>query len=151
MLRRSLTEAPAAIAAQFHIDPIALSGFPISGFPATEALHWLEGTLDFAAAQGIPIWSAEKWLYFTEVRQSAKFDQFDWQAEAQRLSFRVTTLADAGGELAVMIPGEHNQAQLVELTIDEQPVIPQQRQVGGINYGWVTVASGPHQIVARYV
>lgn len=150
VLRRSLTEAPAAITAQFHIDPIALSGLPISGFPATEALRWLEGTLDFAVAQGIPIWSAEKWLYFTEARQATNFDQFDWQAETQRLSFRVKAPVMPGAELAVMIPGEHNQAQLVKLTIDEQPVIPQQRQVGGINYGWVTVASGPHQIVAIY-
>ncbi|BCX02942.1 MAG: hypothetical protein KatS3mg053_0880 [Candidatus Roseilinea sp.] len=53
LIDQAMHGAYAAIAMQFHIDPISIKG------PWTEdALRWLEKTLDYCVEKEIPIWSA---------------------------------------------------------------------------------------------
>jgi hypothetical protein len=145
LLRHSLAGAYSAIAGNFHADP-----FATVGKLAIEAAHWLEGTLDYAAAQGIPIWSAAEWLHFTEVRHDATLDEVQWHPTSQRLSFRVTTRAAPDVELTVMIPLEHREARLVRVEVDGQSVTHRERKVGGVSYSWVSVKADSHQVVATY-
>ena len=48
---------------------------------AAEEARWLEGTLDYAAGQGIPIWSAAQWLQFTKIRHDSDFEKVQWYRE----------------------------------------------------------------------
>jgi len=145
LLRRSLDGAYSAIVAQFHVDP-----FAIGGQPAAEATRWLEGTLDYAAEQGIPIWSAEEWLHFTEVRHDAELEEVQWHPEAQRLSFRLKARPAPHVELTVMLPLWHEGAKLAQAEVNRQPVQHGQRMVGGVSYGWISVPAGSYQVVATY-
>ena len=145
MLRRSQTIDHCAITAQFHVDPYAAG----ENWRA-EAARWLEGVMDFAQAQNIPIWSALEWLRFAETRHDANFEDMVWQPEARRLDFRLNAQATPGVELAVMLPLQHGQATLAQVEVDNQVAPYHRRQVGGVEYGWVSVKAGPHQVIATW-
>jgi hypothetical protein len=146
LLRHSLDGAYSAIAGNFHTDP-----FAAVGKLATEAGLWLEGTLDYAAAQGVPIWSAAEWLHFTEVRHDATLEKVQWHPVARCLSFQLAAQAASNVELTVMVPLWHGEAGLVQVEVDERPVKHSERQVGGVTYGCVSIQAGSHQVMVTYV
>jgi len=145
LLRQSLDGGYSAIAAQFHVDPFALGGEY-----ATRAGRWLEGTLEYAAAERIPIWSAEEWLRFTEIRHDATLEEVHWETAARRLSFRLTVQKTPDVELAVMVPLWHGEARLAQVEVDGIPVEHRERKVGGVSYGWASVETGSHRIVMTF-
>jgi hypothetical protein len=145
LLRRSLEGAYGAITAQFHVDP-----FAIGGQAGNDEARWLEGTLDYAVAQGIPIWSTLQWLRFVEVRHDANLAQVQWHAASRRLSFDLVAQAVPGTELSVMIPLQHAGTRLVQTEVDGVPVEHRTRELGGVGYGWVSVSAGFHQMAAAY-
>jgi hypothetical protein len=145
LLRRSLAGDYCAIVTNFHVDP-----FAVGGESAKEAERWLEGTLDFAAAHSIPIWSANEWLDFAEVRHDAHLQQVQWHPTAQRLSFELATGSESTNELTVMVPMQHGKARLVEVEVDGRLVTHQEWKVGGITYGSVSVPAGSRQILATF-
>lgn len=145
LLRHSLDGAYSAIVTNFHVDP-----FATVEKPATEVAHWLEGTLDYAAAQGVPIWSAAEWLHFTEVRHDADLEEVQWHPAARRLSFQLAAQAAPDVELTVMVPLWHGEDRLAQVEVDGQPIKHGERKVGGVSYGWVSIGAGSHQVVATY-
>lgn len=145
LLRRSLERYPGAIAAQFHVDP-----FAAGEKYASEAERWLRGTLDYARARAIPIWSAEEWLRFTEVRHRARLEEIQWSPEVQQLRFHFVAPTDPAVELTVMVPLWHDGARLAHIEVDGQSVPYGERRVGGVLYGWVSVRAGAHHIAATY-
>jgi hypothetical protein len=145
LLCQSLDGAYSAIVANFHADP-----FSAVGKLATEAALWLEGTLDCAVAQGIPIWSAEEWLRFTEIRQDAILGEVEWYPAARRLSFQLGTQTASDIGLTVMIPLWHGEVRLAQVEVDGQVVEHRERKVGGVSYGWMSVRAGSRQVVATY-
>jgi hypothetical protein len=146
LLRRSLDGAYSAVAAQFHVD-----AFAFGGSTASEAARWLEGTLDYAAAQGIPIWSATEWLRFTEARHDAALDEIQWIPSARRLSFQLVTPSIPEVELSLMLPLQHVDARLDRVEVDGVTAEHHAREVGGVTYGWVSMQAGTHQVVATYL
>ncbi len=146
LLRSSLDRFPAAIVAQFHTDPFIQSGSDL----ANEAGHWMEGTLEYAATHGIPIWSAAEWLRFTEVRHDAALEEVQWHPETRRLSFQLVTQAVADAELTLMVPLEHGGARLSQVEVEGRPVPYSERRVGGIPYGCMSVRAGSYSVVATY-
>jgi hypothetical protein len=145
LLRRSLDGAYGAITAQFHVDPFALGGQV-----ASEEARWLEGTLDYATAQGIPIWSALEWLRFIELRHDVNLMNVQWHSGSRRLSFDLVAQAVPGIELSVMIPLQHAGARVVQIEVDGVPVEHHTRELGSVSYGWVSTPAGFHQVVATY-
>ncbi|MDW8068674.1 MAG: hypothetical protein RML46_07165 [Anaerolineae bacterium] len=145
LIHNSLERYPGAVVAQFHIDP-----FAAEENYAREAEQWLRGTLGYARARDIPIWSAEEWLRFTEARQGTHLEEIQWSPEAQQLRFQLVAPADPAVELAVMVPLWHGGARLVQVEVDGHPVLHGERRVGGVLYGWVSVWAGSHQIAATY-
>jgi len=146
LLRRSLDGAYSAVAAQFHVD-----AFAFGGSTASEAARWLEGTLDYAAAQGIPIWSATEWLRFTEARHDAALDEIQWTPSARRLSFQLVTPSIPDVELSLMLPLQHISARLDRVEVDGVTAEHRAREVGGTSYGWISIQAGTHQVVATYL
>jgi hypothetical protein len=145
LLRRSLDGAYGAITAQFHVDP-----FVLGGQAASEEAHWLEGTLDYAAAQGIPIWSAVEWLRFIDVRHDANLVDVQWHPASHRLSFDLAAQAASDLALAVMVPLRHRDARLAQVEVDGVPVEHRTRELGSVNYGWVSTSAGFHRVVATF-
>ena len=145
LLRRSLAGDYSAIATNFHVDP-----FAVGGEYASEATHWLEGTLDYAAANGVPIWSAADWLHFTEVRHDAQIENVQWQPDARRLSFKLAAQTAPDVALTAMVPFSHAGFKLAQLEVDGSVVEHNTRTVGGVNYGWISVPAGSQQVVAAY-
>jgi hypothetical protein len=145
LLRGSLDGAYGAITAQFHVDP-----FDLGGQAGSEEARWLEGTLDYAAAHGIPIWSALEWLRFIEVRHDANLMDVQWHSASRRLSFDLVAQALSGPELSVMIPLQHAEARLVQVEVDGVPVEHRTRELGSVSYGWVSASAGFHRVVATF-
>jgi hypothetical protein len=146
LLRAAVERAPAAIAAQFHVDSFVHAG------PHQEAAaRWMEGTLDMAAERGVPIVSAAEWLRFTEIRHGTRFHDVDWNASAGRLTFRVSAAAAAGVESTLMLPLRHDGARLDTCEVDGAAVAFGRRTVGAVDYGTAGVATGSHGVVAGYV
>jgi hypothetical protein len=145
LLRRSLDGAYSAITAQFHVDP-----FVLGGQVASEEAHWVEGTLDYAATQGIPIWSALEWLRFIEVRHDANLENVLWHPTSHRLSFDLVARVAPDLALTVMIPLRHGNAGLIQVEVDGVPVEHRLRELGSVNYAWVSASAGSHQVVATF-
>lgn len=145
LLQHSLTGAYSAVAAQFHIDP-----FAIGGDLAVKAGRWLESTLDYAAAQDIPIWSAAEWLDFTEARHNATLDRIQWDPSGRRLSFYLAAPMAPEVDLTVLIPRQHGGVRLTQVEVDGTAVTYHERYLSGSSYASISIRAGPHQIVAIY-
>ncbi|MCC7353660.1 MAG: hypothetical protein IT330_07860 [Anaerolineae bacterium] len=149
LLSRSVSDH-CAIAANFHPDIFFIHPLAADEKSYAAEAQWVEGTLDYVGAQGIPIWSAKQWLDFTEVRHDARFEQVEWHAVAQRLSFRLSPRQAADAELSVLVPLQHGKARMAQIEVDGKTVKHEQRTVSGVAYAWVAVPAGSHQIAATY-
>ncbi len=145
LLQQSLAGAYSAVATQFHIDP-----FAIGGDLAVKAGRWLEGTLDYAAEHGIPVWSAAEWLDFTETRHNATLDRIQWDPLGRHLSFRLVAPAAPPMDLTVLVPQQHGKARLARVEVDGTTVTYHERNLSGNSYAGIPVRAGSHQIVAIY-
>jgi hypothetical protein len=142
-LGRIRSGAPSAIAAQFHVDP-----FAHGGEYADNAGRWMEGTLDFAVEQGFPIWAAQDWLRFTEVRHEAEVSEVQWSA--QRLSFALKAESAPDVALTIMIPLQHGERHLAGVEVDGAASEHADHDWAGTRYGAVTIRAGQHRVTAAY-
>jgi len=137
---------PAVFGVNFHPDP-----FAYGGKPAEVAGAWLEGTLDYAAEKGVPIWSAQDFLWFTQVRQGVRILSMGWDELNLTLNFGVELKpSNSTSDLALMIPAEQKKTHLSSIEVDGLTVKSGERSISGIHYSWFSVSAGTHQIVARY-
>lgn len=142
----SVRRFPAALGTQFHVDPIELGG---AG--AESAARWLEGTLEHAASQGLPILPAASWLAFTEARHDAVFEALAWDAAQARLTFEVT-LPAAPFEVEVLVPERAAGWALTGVSVDGQPSDRRDagRRIGAVPFAAVRLAGGRHRFEAQY-
>ncbi|HXV97743.1 MAG TPA: hypothetical protein VEC93_04905, partial [Anaerolineae bacterium] len=84
----------AALMTQFHVD--------YYGFGALK--EWAEGTLDYANNQGVPIWNADQWLSFTEIRHDAEYGNITWNNTTKLLNFDLSATATSGINLTAILP-----------------------------------------------
>jgi hypothetical protein len=147
MLHRSLADH-SAVVANFHADLYHVHATE----PASHAraASWLEGTLDYAVAQSIPIWSAAEWLRFVEIRHDVDLEGIQWQPTAGRLSFQVSVQSPAEVDLTIMVPVQHGDVELAQLEVDGLAVGHRIRKVGGVGYAWASIQAGAHQVAATY-
>lgn len=137
---------PAVIGINFHPDP-----YSYGGRPAEIAGAWLEGTLDYAVEKGVPIWSAQDWLWFTEARQNTRILSMGWDESNLTLNFGVDVASsNPSSDLALMIPAEQKGARLSSIEVDGVVVQPKERSSAGVRYSWVPVSAGNHQVLAHY-
>ncbi|MCJ7567253.1 MAG: hypothetical protein MUO58_06910 [Anaerolineales bacterium] len=146
LMQSSLAGSFCAIATQFHVDP-----FFTGGYWMREARNWLQGTLDFAMKNDIPIWSAEEWLEFVNVRQNACMDRFKWNPEAGELSFDLSTeVTPLRGKLTLMFPNQHYDERLTGIRVNNKPSTLQEFRAGGITYSGIHLDPGRFHIKASY-
>jgi hypothetical protein len=141
----SLKQYPAALAMQSHVDP-----YEIGGAGAEAAGRWLDGTLEYAAANSVPILPAEQWLAFSEARHDAGFNRLAWDADQSRLTFEVAVAESARVDLEVMLPSQHGERSLRELSVDGVASATGERIVGGMRYATARLPAGEHIVQAHY-
>ena len=134
-----------AIGGQFHVDP-----FQLGGDPAEKGAIFLEGTLAYARELGVPIFSSEEWLAFTDSRYETTFEEMVWDADASRLTFRLAPSVQSDSTLTVMLPLFHHDRVLTALEVDGERSLYLSRKVGGVDYASVTVSPLEHDLAVMY-
>jgi hypothetical protein len=126
-----------ALVAQFHTDSYSWG----------EVLPWAEGTLDYAKSLGIPIWSAERWLNFTETRTATRIVGVAWSAPS--LSFTATVPMDAEPQ-TITLPAAHAGRGLASVTVDGTAAGLVTQAITGRDTVFFSVGPGAHRITATY-
>ncbi len=134
-----------AIGGQFHIDP-----FQIGGEVAEKASVFLEGTLSYAKELGIPIWSTQEWLSFTDARHDATLANVMWDQQSKRLDFQFSPKVSIEHDITLMVPIRHNDGYLVNIQVDQVNTPYVDRVVGGVEYACIKVNAVPHKFFAIY-
>ncbi len=130
-----------AFIAQFHVDYYSNEDVRI----------WAEGTMDYANNQGIPIWNADEWLAFTELRSASSYSNISWNAATGDLSFNLNSSASPAVSLSTLLPVTYAGKTLREVTVDGAPAAFTQSPVKGRQTAFVTVPAGNHSFTARYL
>jgi hypothetical protein len=144
-IAESVRRYPAALGLQCHVDPFLLGG--------TRAEHvgrWLDETLAYAAEQSVPALSAERWLAFTEARAAAQSVQQHWDNTRGLLTLELELPATTPGEIMLMLPAQHGQAKLRQLSLGDQPAPERRLSLAGRHYGAVAVHGGRQTVTAVY-
>ncbi|MBL8058817.1 MAG: hypothetical protein JNK29_19080 [Anaerolineales bacterium] len=145
LLDLSLRRYPAALGAQFHVDP-----FELGGPGAESAGRWLEGVLALAAERGVPVLPAAPWLAFCEARHAVVFEALAWDGAAGRLSFEVV-VPPAPFEFDVLVPQRAAARRLTGVSVAGSAAArTSERQVGAVSFAVVRVAGGRHTVSAQY-
>lgn len=135
-----------AITGQFHVDP-----FQLGGDPARSGRIFLEGTLDYANELGVPILSAQEWLWFSDARHDSNFENVTWDAAASSLTCELVPPAQPLSTLTVLLPALHAGKQLSAVTVDGVPTPAKTRLVlGGVEYAQVILPASRHSIQSTY-
>jgi hypothetical protein len=147
---RALVEAavdryPSALVGQFHVDP-----YLTEPQYRQRAEAFLKGALQAAVDHNLPIWSAERFLYFTEARQAARLTDIHWDPGVRRLTFAITCPVPTDEPLELLIPGEHGGAVLDAVTVDGATPPRQDRRMGGVTYAAIAVPAQALKVVASY-
>ncbi len=126
-----------ALVTQFHTDYYSYGN----------VLPWVEGTMDYAQSLGIPMWTAERWLEYTEARAATQVTEVTWSAPTA--TFVVTVPAEAEPQ-SVMLPAVHAGFGLTTLTVDGAPATPVVQAVNGRDVVFFSVGPGAHAVTAIY-
>lgn len=147
LLDRSVKDGDyCAIGGQFHVDP-----FQMGGDPAEKGRIYLEGTLDYAQQLGVPAWSAQQWLAFTDLRHESEFTNMNWSTDASTLTFRLLPPEQHEDTLTVLIPTHHNDKPLSSLSVDGVTTSIAARLVlGSVEYAQIIVSAQEHSITSSY-
>jgi len=111
--------------------------------------QWLSGIASYAASKGMPIWTAQRWLAFTQARHDAQIRQYEWDPVGHRLSFQIFS-SSSEPSITAMVPSEHLALTVVSVTLDGVPVSTGEMSVKGFDYTSIAVPSGDHTVVVIY-
>ena len=140
LINASQNGAYAAITTQFHIDYINFG----------EVYPWVEQTLQYAQAQGIPMWPTRSWLAFTDARYGTAVTDVNWSAPDRTLSFRAT-LPVGSPALTMLVPGSFGADSVTSVVVDGAVVSAPQFVVNGKTTRAITLtrpANGAARVVS---
>lgn len=140
LIDASLAGDYAAIMTQFHVDYYNLG----------DPQDWAEGTLAYANIQNVPLWNADRWLTFTEMRHDTTFDDINWDSSSGELSFTLSSGTATTDTLTLMVPESVASGDLINVTVDGSPQTLIHKTIKGHEYAFVTVEPGTRQMVASY-
>jgi hypothetical protein len=147
-----LSDASATTATQQLIDQ-ALGGYysavTLQAHVDYQKTTWLSNVAAYAQSKGVPIWTAQRWLSFTQARHDAIVDQFNWNAATHRLTFRYTSSTSEPSS-TILVPSAWQSRSITSATVDGVAVTPASLTAKGIAYAGVSVASGTHTVVVQY-
>lgn len=139
MIDDSVNSGYSAITTQWHVDYVTFGHLP-----------WIKGTLAYARSLDLPIWTAERWLNFTEARFESGMQHIAWAPDTSTLSFELSVPPLSDDAQTVMLPLAYNGLRVSAVTINGSPVAFTQSQVDGRGVVFAPVPAGDHTIVATY-
>jgi hypothetical protein len=147
-----LTEAAGATLARQLIDQ-ATGGFysaiTMQAHTDYGKTTWLASVTSYAQSKGMPIWTTQRWLNFTQSRHDAVVDQFAWNAASHQLTFRYRA-STTEPSTTVLLPATWQSNAITSSTVDGAGAATSSVVVKGITYRAVTVPSGTHTVVIQY-
>ncbi len=144
-IAESVQRYPAALGLQCHVDP-----FLLGGAKAERVGRWLDETLAYSAAQGLPVLSAERWLAFTEARATAQIIQQHWDAAQRNLVLEIEAPGTQTGAILLILPARHADAELRQISINGADRAQQAISLANRSYGAVPLQAGRQTIRAIY-
>jgi hypothetical protein len=145
LMDRSRNGGYAAIGAIFHTDP-----FAAGEVWAAEEGKWMDGTLQHAAENNIPIWSAEMWLNFTQSRHDTIIESIHWNVDDKKLNFTVRVRDLGFGRIRLLLPVEHSNSVLSGVEINDQLVGYDLHSIGSTSYAGIILPAETANIVAYF-
>ena len=142
----SLETAPAALAAQFHIDPF-IYGDDVK--PQVE--QWLTGTLELAAQMDIPVWSAEQWLNYTQMRLKTGLKELAWNGSTGQLDFNCVIQGPSDGEMTIILPMDFQGKHLAQISFNGKPITLKILKLHNLAWAWCSLPIGLSTITATYL
>ncbi|NJO08007.1 MAG: hypothetical protein HC876_22195 [Chloroflexaceae bacterium] len=139
MIDNSQSGGYTAVMTQWHTDYIAYGH-----------LDWVNDTLAYARSLNLPIWTAERWLTFTEARFASSLSQLHWEPSTGILQFNLAIPAYSTDAQSVRLPTTYHGRTLAEVRIDGLVVDMTTETITGRQTSFVSVPAGEHQIVAVY-
>jgi hypothetical protein len=99
----------------------------------------------------VPIWSAQKWLRFTDLRHDANFADMAWEPNAATLTFRLLPPNRPDSTLTILLPARHGEKSISKLSVDGVTTPSSTRLVlGSAEYVQVILSAQEHVIKAAY-
>jgi len=146
LIDRSLKGGYAAIGMINHTDP-----FAAGESWANEEGKWMDGTLEYAAANNVPIWSGEMWLNFVESRHDAAIGDIHWDISTKRLNFTIRIDNLRFGKVGMLLPFKHSEFVLSGIEANGQTIEYSHQTLGSTNYACFSLKSEVSTVVAYYV
>jgi hypothetical protein len=110
---------------------------------------WIEGTLDYANGNGVPMFTAGRWLNYTASRAATTMTNLSWSAATKQLSVSVGVPA-ASEPQSLALPAGFGGFNLSGVTIDGVAAATAQQPITGRATDFINVGPGSHTIVATY-
>ncbi|MEW6402215.1 MAG: twin-arginine translocation signal domain-containing protein [Chloroflexota bacterium] len=145
LLDHSVSGGYAAIGAIFHTDP-----FAVGESWAQQEAEWMDGTLEYAATNDIPIWSSEMWLNFVEARQGTTIENLSWRRQERKLMCTVRCRDPKYGSISLLIPMTHSGYRLSGAEINGRPIDYAVQAVGSLDYACISLTSDVSEVVVYY-
>ena len=117
-----------------------------NGYGSAE--QFVEGTLDYARANSVPIVNADQWLAFTETRHDANYSNITW--DGTTLSFRLNAATISGVNLTTILPLSFGGNHLPSVLVDGVSTGVSTQTINGVDVAFVSVAAGNHNLSAVY-
>ncbi len=132
------TELLTSSAEHYH-TPIMMNLHP--PFYPRFAGAWLDRTLEFAHAKGIPLWNAKQWMDFVAARDAVqlKITGYDWKQN--KLSFCLPA-ADGSADLTLCVPDYHEGKRISQIKRAGTPVERTSMTIQDKNYAVIPITNG---------
>ena len=111
---------------------------------------WLTGDIDYARSKGVPVWNADQWLSFTQVRHDANFSNIAWNASSGVLSFSIAMTATSGITPTTILPLTYANKPLAAVTLDGMTYPFTAQTIKSTNVAFVSMPAGNHSVTATY-
>ncbi len=129
----------------------AAIGFSLNvDYAYPETLYWVSDTLRYAKAKGVPSYTTDQWLTFTEARHSVRYGNVTWTGSNLTLAFSMTVSNTAGISIPVMLPPSFGGGSVTGITVDGQPAPFAIDVVKQTSYVFFDVAAANHSVVVSY-
>lgn len=141
LLDKSVADYHTVIPTQFHLDYYTWG----------EVRPWATGTMARAQQNGMPMWTAERWLDYTQARAATTLSAVEWVAGASALQFTATVPAGAEPQ-TVMVPTSYNGSPVVSVQVNGTPAIVTTQTINGRDVAMFAVApmAGGAPVVVSY-
>ncbi|MGE3508976.1 MAG: Calx-beta domain-containing protein, partial [Vicinamibacterales bacterium] len=141
LIDAAVTDYHTVIPTQWHVDYYTWG----------EVQPWVDGTMEYAQANNVPMWTGERWLRYTEARDATLISGTTWSSTLRQLQFTVTVPTGAEAQ-TVMVPTLYAGNQLVDVRVNGTVTAVTTQLLNGRSESMFSVApsSGGASVIVTY-